>query len=437
MHRRPVFVAALAATMLAVVCSLAAGAGSDTPTGASGAREITPVTDMVPAPAVTARGWLVYDSAADEPVAGLESGTARPIASITKLMTALVVTDRAQLSDEVVIPPSVNELPADAARMDARAGERWTVEDLLDAMLVQSANDAALALATSVGNGDVDAFVKLMNERADELGLESTHFVSPTGLDGAGDASTSTPLDVVTLLDAALAQPDIADAVDTKDLELTRPSGGAKLRFHNRNPLLGTYSGVDAGKTGFTDAAGYMLVVHDVDEATGGDLIVTTFGSTSERTRVSDMRALLNWARSLRTEVRVLEGGTPLGSIPIADRDGSIDVFACDDVLATVRVGQAIHAEIVVPGQVEAPIREGDEVGEIHIRTGQDPDDGSDPDTAGSAHPPTVAPVCSSDAVRTRSRLDRVRDTAGDWRHALRLGVEQVDDSWHAVRRSL
>src|SRR5690606_450402 len=158
-----------------------------------------------------------------------------------------------------------NELSADASRMDARAGEQWPAQDLFDAMLAHSANDAALALAAHVTDGDQAAFVQLMNERAKQLGLSDTEFASATGLDSPGATSRSTPVDLVVLAEQVLQQPKAAAAVAIKDLRLTRPSGGEQIVLPNRNPLLGSYPGVDGIKTGFTDDAGYMLVLHHKD----------------------------------------------------------------------------------------------------------------------------------------------------------------------------
>lgn len=384
------------------------------------------VTEISPPPDVTATGWLVYDVLSAEPIAGVEAATPRPIASLAKLMTALVVVERVELDETVKIPASVNELSADASRMDARPGEEWPAADLLRAMLAHSANDAAIALAAHVADGDQGAFVELMNERAKELGLADTEFASPTGLDAPGEASTSTPIDLVTLATAALREQSIAAAVAEEEVTLKRPGGGAAITLPNRNPLLGAYPGVDGVKTGFTDAAGYMLVVHHVDAETSGDVAVVTFASTSEATRVSDARALLDWARSLRQPVRVIEGGTPYGSIPVQRSSERIEVFACDDLVVTARVGQSVTQEVVVPRSVAAPVVEGDEVGEVRLQLGTPVDEEQ-------AQLPPAVPLCSGTAVRERDRVERALDYAKDWRSAWGAGVDEVEDAWSAL----
>lgn len=419
--------------MVAVLLGLAPATSS--PAAATRNEAATPVTDLSPPPKVTARGWLVYDVDAEEAVAGVAATTPRPIASLAKLMTALVVSERVDPDAVVTIPRVVDELPADAARMDARAGERWPASQLLQAMLVYSANDAALALAAHVTDGDIPAFVELMNQRAEELGLDATRFASPTGLDTPGQSNTSTPLDLVELARTVLDVDALREAVALPSLTLERPNGGKLDPLPNRNPLLGSYAGVDGVKTGFTDAAGYMLVVHQLDAATGGDLLVATFASTTEKTRVRDARALLDWARSLRTEVRAVEGGTPLGSIPVRDGPGRVDVFACDDLLVTARVGQHLVQEVVVPRSLPAPVREGDEVGELRMRVGSQEPVSSD--EAAPADAPASVPVCAADDVRKLGTLDRIAEHARGYREAWEAGVDEVDDAWNSLRRRL
>lgn len=391
----------------------------------------TSLTEQYPPPKVSARGWLVYDARAHEPIAGVESATARPIASLTKLMTAFIVVDRLDLDAMVTIPASVNDLPADASRMDARAGEKWRAGDLLNATLVHSANDAALALATHVGKERGEAgFVELMNEYADDLGMPDTTFHSSTGLDGPGTSSTSTPIDLVVLTEAALAQAPIAAAVKIPVLRLKRPNGQQLDPLRNRNPLLGSYDGVDGVKTGFTDSAGYMLIVHQVDAKTGGELIVATFASNSEQTRISDSTKLLDWARPLRQQLLVVEGGTPLGSVPVQRSDEHVAVFACDDLLLSGRVGQRITQETALPRSIAPPVTEGDEIGTLTVRTVV-PETSDD----GDAPPPTTIPVCAGDTIPEQGTWDRTLDYARDWRSAWNIGIDEVEDTWSSLRK--
>ena len=378
------------------------------------------VQEIAPPPVVTADAWIVYDDTANEPIAAHEPTTPRPIASLAKLMTALVVVERTQLDDMVTIPREVTPLPADASGMGVKPGQKWPAGDLLRAMLVYSANDAALALATHAGDGDVDAFVKLMNERAQELDLSDTEFASPTGFDTPGAANTSTPIDLAELTRTALKDPDIRAAVREDEIELQPPGGGATITLANRNPLIGSYAGADGVKTGFTAAAGYMLVAHHTDSETDGELIVVTAASSSAKTRARDAAALLDWARPLRTDALLIEGGTPLGTIPVVDSDRTVEVFACDDLVASVRAGQRLREQAIVPRAIAAPVKEGDEIGELRaIVSGE---------TVGAV------PACSADDVPVESRFEELRRHAADYQGAWHAGVNEVQDVWASVQ---
>jgi D-alanyl-D-alanine carboxypeptidase (penicillin-binding protein 5/6) len=425
-------VAALAAVLLAFVVGVAAGA--DAPSARithqlDSVHDGAAITDVTPPPAVTAKGWLVYDSAVGEPIAAHDASTPRPIASLAKLMTAAVVLDRVKLDDVVTVPASVTKLDADAAIAGLHPGEQWKAGDLLRAMLVFSANDAALTLASHVSDGDIPAFVALMNEKADELGLDDSEFASPTGLDLAGTISTSTPVDLVALAEHDLADSTIRSAVAEDSITLPRPGGGAPIKLANRNPLLGSYAGVDGVKTGYTAAAGYMLVVHFVDpKDAGSQVTVATFASSSEETRVTDARALLDWARTLRRPVRVIEGGEPIGSIPVQRSNQHVPVFACDDLTVTVRVGQRLSQRVVLPRSVAAPVHEGDVLGELRVQVVS-----TDPDA--DLPVPQTVPICSAGSVSRQGRLDRVRGYAKDYQHAWKLGANEVQDAGSALRK--
>jgi D-alanyl-D-alanine carboxypeptidase (penicillin-binding protein 5/6) len=266
-----------------------------------------------------------------------------------------------------------------------------------------------------------------MNDKAEELGMTRTEFASPTGFDPPGTANTSTPIDYVALVEAALANEDIRSAMAEKTITLQRPGGGAPIKLPNRNPLLGSYDGVDAGKTGFTDAAGYMLAVHHEDAKTGGELLVLTFASDSETSRVADGRALLDWARALRVDVRLVEGGTPYGSIPVQRSDDRVDVFACDDLVVNARIGQEVTREVVLPRSIAAPVKTGDEVGELRAIVGTPPAEGE------SAPLPESVPLCSGSTIEEQSTFDRVIEYAGDYRAAWESGVNEVQDAWGSL----
>lgn len=191
---------------------------------------------------VSVDGRVVWERAADVP---------RAPASLTKIMTALVILDRDfDAAETATVSPRA--AAASGARLGLRAGQRWTVGDLLTAMLVRSANDACLALAEHAA-GDVDTFVARMNERAAALNLRSTHFTNPCGFDATGHRSSARDLWQLTAV--ALEHPAFAHAV-RQERARVRATGGPWIELNNSNALLGRLPGAIGVKTGFTHEAG-------------------------------------------------------------------------------------------------------------------------------------------------------------------------------------
>lgn len=216
----------------------------------------TPVSAEPPdLPSLTADAWILYDATADLVLAGRDIDTARAMASVTKAMTALVVRDHAEL-DELT---RVSAVAADVGESEVGlfAGERWSVEDLLYAILVRSGNDAAYALAEHVG-GDVAGFVEMMNARAAEMGLENTSFANPHGLDAGGHYSS--PRDLALIGAAVLEDPVLARMTRTRRVVFKPAPDGTARIVGNTNHLLGVYPGVAGVKTGYTGRAGLVLI---------------------------------------------------------------------------------------------------------------------------------------------------------------------------------
>jgi len=226
-------------------------------------------------PPVAARAYLLYDMDANRRLLTHQESVALPPASLTKLMTALLVLEKGELQTVVTVQES--DLVGGTA-MGLRAGEQRTVEELLWGMLIPSGNDAATALARHMG-GTVETFVAQMNERAAQLGLTQTHFANPHGLDAEGHVSSAA--DLLTLVRQVWDYPLFRQIVSTASTTI----GGHALR--NTNELLGSYAGANGIKTGTTDAAGQCLIAgiqHD-----GRQLIGIVLGSSD---RYTDMRAL-------------------------------------------------------------------------------------------------------------------------------------------------
>ena len=240
----------VAAVVLAAVVA-GAGTAADPPPAAPPPAAAAPALDRFPKAAlayiVAIDGRVVWAGSPDEP---------RPPASLTKIMTALVLLERDWKPDS---PVTVSRAAAaeTGSRAGLQAGETLGAGDLLTAMLVTSANDACVALAEHAA-GSVPAFVAAMNARAAALGLAATRFSNPCGHDAP--AQRSSARDLLALAEAALARPEFARAVALRSTEI-RTTGGRRIALKSGNHLLGNSPGVIGVKTGWTPGAGKCLVV--------------------------------------------------------------------------------------------------------------------------------------------------------------------------------
>jgi serine-type D-Ala-D-Ala carboxypeptidase (penicillin-binding protein 5/6) len=258
---------------------------------------------MLPAavrpPAVKATAWVLADEATGQVLAARNADAPRPMASTTKVMTALLVLEAGGNLDRVVTVGAAPTRVSDSS-VKLKRGERFTVRQLLQALLIKSANDAAVALAETV-DGSEAAFVRHMNDRAARLGLDDTHFVTPHGLDRPGHHTS--PRDLARLWETAMGQPAFRELVGTRKVRL--PGGPARLRaIATTNLLLGSYPWVLGGKTGFTDDAGRCLVASA--ERGGRRLVAAALGSTDA---IADVRALLEYGFTAFVRARIADAG--------------------------------------------------------------------------------------------------------------------------------
>jgi D-alanyl-D-alanine carboxypeptidase len=281
-----------------------------------------------------------------------------PMASITKLMTALLTLEHAKPNAVVTVrgaAPSIGE-----STFNLRIGERLRVRDLLNAALVQSANDAAYALAAYVGHGKVGAFVHLMNVRARELGLDETHYVRPDGLDARGHYSSAR--DILTL-----AREDMKSALFQR---IVRRRGGliAGRQLYAWNDLLKTYSGAIGVKTGHTDRARWCEVA--AAERDGIRIYTVILGSPSRARRNHDLAALLDWGFAHYGHVQLVKAGKTYASASIPFSDATLRLVPGRGATEVVRLGDPLTERIVAPTRVEAPVARGQRLGEIRVYIG-------------------------------------------------------------------
>jgi D-alanyl-D-alanine carboxypeptidase (penicillin-binding protein 5/6) len=250
---------------------------------------------------VMARGGVLANGASGALLWSRDADTERPIGSITKVMTALVVMQAGDLNREIKVPkaviPYVNKYGADSAGL--HPGDVLTAQQLMEAMLLPSGCDAAYTLATAYGPG-MPAFLAKMNAAARQLGMMHTQFTSPDGLPYPTETSTfSTPADLLKLGQAAMKYPVFRSIVAQHIYQIPKGPGHHSYWWQNTNELIGTYQGADGIKTGFTNAALHCLLF----EATrnGRVLIGDVLGSpaTGPASGADAAAQVLNWGFSL------------------------------------------------------------------------------------------------------------------------------------------
>ena len=303
-----------------------------------------------------APAYLVMNGATGEVLLARGAHDRRPMASITKLMTALLTVERAKPGEVVVVDPQAVGVTGSTVRL--RAGERLSVRDLLAAALIQSANDSANALADYVGDGDGRRFVNLMNQRAQELGLEETHFVRPDGLDVAGHYSSA--WDVTRLGLAAMRNPLIRRLVRTEDASI---AGGRTL--HTWNDLLGEFPGVFGVKTGHTSAAGWSQVA--AARGNGVTIYATILGSPSRSVRNADLEELLGWGMSRYAQVSLAPPDRVYGRVPVGYGEAAVPVVAARPLRRAVRIGRPLEERVVLTSRASLPVQQGDMLGEVTV----------------------------------------------------------------------
>ena len=321
---------------------------------------VSSVAAQAAAPHVTARAYLVENPVTGEVLLQHGAWARAPIASLTKLMTVLVTLDRARWNDVV-------RVRSDAARVgestvNLRAGERLTVGDLVKAALIQSANDAADALADYISHGDQKAFVTLMNDKAKQLGLTGTHFVRPDGLDVRGHYSTAH--DVTMLAQIAMRDPRIRSVVR----ERTATIAGHR-RLHTWNDLLGVFRGVFGVKTGHTAAAGWCEVA--AVRRNGVTLYTTVLGSPDRSQRNIDLAALLRWGISRYRPVWLVKPGRVYLRASVGYGKPSIPIVAQKGVASAVRIDKPLVERVIAPAVLALPVERGSRVGELRVFSGR------------------------------------------------------------------
>jgi D-alanyl-D-alanine carboxypeptidase (penicillin-binding protein 5/6) len=328
-------------------------------------------------PEVAARAYALIDVSSDQELAMREADQPVPPASLTKLMTAYLAFDavrvgRVSLDDSFAVSELAQQQPG--SRMFVEAGWRVPVNELVKGLLVQSGNDAAVALAEGLA-GSVDRFVEQMNEQARVLGMKSTRFVNPTGLPAAGQQTTARDLSMLAL---RLLR-DFPDRAHFFAIRKYRYEGTPPANDTNRNVLLFRDPSVEGMKTGHTDAAGFCLIATarrdfpklGPDGAPGPRrLLLVLMGADSEQARASEGQKLLNWGYTAFDVVKLFDANQPVLTPAVwKGRSAQARLGQAKPIIVAVPRGEAarLKFDAVRPDPLVAPLRKGQAVGTLRI----------------------------------------------------------------------
>lgn len=320
------------------------------------------------APQLDARGYLLVDHHSGRVLAERNADERLEPASLTKLMTAYAVfhalkEGKLKLTDGVTISPRAWK--AEGSRTFVQVGTQVPVDVLIQGMIVQSGNDATIALAERVG-GSEETFAELMNNYAAQLGMKSSHFENSTGLPGPQHYMTAR--DIATLSNAIIREfPQHYRWYSQRDFTWN------SIRQENRNGLLIRDPSVDGIKTGHTETAGYCLVTSARRD--GMRLVSVVMGTPSIRAREDASQALLNYGFSFYETRRVYSAGQKLGSARVWKAAASpVDVGLRTNLYVTVPRGQSANLKgtVMVTPTLIAPIAAATSVGELQVMLGTD-----------------------------------------------------------------
>lgn len=341
-------------------------------------------------PEIAARSYLLLDITANQILAAKDSDMPVEPASLTKLMTAYLVFDALRLKKidlRQTLPVSERAWRQPGSRMFIDPKMKVPVEDLIKGMIVQSGNDATMALAEGVA-GTAERFVQLMNEQARALGMKSTVYKNPMGLTEAGHTSTAHDLSIL----ATRLMGDFPEQLRYYAIKKYRFEGTPIANEGNRNLLLFRDPSVDGLKTGHTAAAGYCLIATakrdfpnlGVPGATPGApattgprrLLVIVLGAASENARANEAQKLLNWGFTAFEAVKLFEANQAVVSPAVwKGRSALVLLGRPQAVVVAVPAGSAakIATQVVRPEPLVAPLTKGQQLGQLKVALGERP----------------------------------------------------------------
>jgi D-alanyl-D-alanine carboxypeptidase (penicillin-binding protein 5/6) len=327
------------------------------------------------APEIAAKAYLLLDVTANQILASRDLDMPVEPASLTKLMSAYLVFDalkskKIDMKQTFGVSERAWKMPGSRMFIDPKM--KVPVEDLIKGMIIQSGNDATMALAEGVG-GTAERFVQMMNEQAKVLGMNSTSYKNPEGLTEAGHITTTR--DLATLAMRLLH--DFPEYVGTYAIKKYRYPGTPAANESNRNLLLFKDPTVDGLKTGHTNAAGYCLVAtakRDFSNVGSRRLMAIVLGTSSEIARANEAQKLLNWGYTAFEAVKLFEAGQAVASPAIwKGKASSVKLGRSDALVVAVPTGSAaqIKTQLARPDPLVAPVTKGQTIGSLKVYRGE------------------------------------------------------------------
>jgi len=327
------------------------------------------VAQTIPAPTIAARSWLLLDATSNQIVASQDPNMRVEPASLTKIMTAYVSftalrDKKLTLDQKVNVSVRAWKVDASSSKMFIDPAVPVSISDLLYGLMVQSGNDAAVALAEAVA-GDEATFVTLMNREAQRMGMTNTHFANPHGLPSPENYTTAADL-------ATLARNVIKDFPEYYKIDSVKSFTYNKITQQNRNRLLWLDPTVDGMKTGHTEAAGYCMVASARRPNGTGErrLISVVMGTTSDSVRTAESQKLLNWGFQNFDTVKLYTKGQAIDTPKVwKGSKNDVKIGFRNDVLVTVPKGVAAKMKPVLERKdpLVAPIAENSNVGKLKM----------------------------------------------------------------------
>ena len=361
------------------------------------------------APEIAARSYLLLDVTANQILAAKDIDSPVEPASLTKLMTEYLVFDalkskKITLTQTFGVSQRAWKMPGSRMFIDPKM--QVPVEDLIKGMVVQSGNDATMALAEGVG-GTAEHFVELMNQQAKALGMKSTSYKNPEGLTEPGHTTTARDLSIL----STRLMADFPDYIGYSAIKKYRYPGTPATNDTNRNTLLFRDPTVDGLKTGHTNAAGYCMIATAKRDfpnlgTSGRRLVAIVLGTTSDSARANESQKLLNWGYTAYEAVKLFDAGQPVVTPAVwKGKESVVKLGRPEAIVVAVAAGSAakVKTQVARPDPLVAPFKKGQQLGSLKVMLGDNPT------------PLTEVPLVALDAVEEAGIMGRAWDSIRLW----------------------